>query len=87
MQHYVRARRRRFCHFSLFNNLKQRNYYDNVTQEIPLSIKNIPMVVNISVARIFDWGGNSQITCNDVIKTFSKKKLFVRQRYRRMKDL
>ena len=42
----------------------------------------------IGVARIFDWGGTKpQTTCNDVIRNFRKKELFVGQRYRRMEDL
>ena len=31
------------------------------------------LMVTIGVAKIFDWGGKPQITCNDVIKIFWKK--------------
>ena len=42
----------------------------------------------IGVPRIFDWGRpKPQITCNDVIKNFSKEEAFVGLRYRRMEDL
>ena len=41
----------------------------------------------IGVPRIFDWGRlKPQITCNDVIKIFPKRK-FLFDRYRRMEDL
>ena len=40
----------------------------------------------VGVARIFDWGGKPPITCNDVIRNFQKKELFMGQRYRRMED-
>ena len=42
----------------------------------------------VGVPRIIDWGRpKPQITCNDVIKNFSKEEVFVGQKYRRMEDL
>ena len=42
----------------------------------------------IDVPRFFDWGRpKPQITCNDVIRNFSKEEVFVGQRYCRMEDL
>ena len=42
------------------------------------------MATNVGVARIFDWGGKLQITCNDVTGNFERRIFLWGQRYRRM---
>ena len=51
-------------------NLNQNRYLKRF--ETLLLDDNI-IVAIIGVARIFDWGGKPQITCNDVIRNFERE--------------
>ena len=47
-------------------------YSHNTCQKVQLIF--FPIVPDIGVARIFDWGGvKPQITCNDDIRNFQKR--------------